>query len=83
MEQYFNLIESDQPCVEDNMWVLTTNEDIYIQVLSDGTYFVYNDMEEVGPADNMQEAMTMALAADVIEEFAKVFEDATVNQITV
>jgi hypothetical protein len=76
MEQYFNLIESDQPCVEDNMWVLTTNEDIYIQVLSDSTYFVYNDMDEVGPADTMREAMIMALASDLMEEFAAVFTEA-------
>ena len=73
MEQYFNFIESDLPCAEDNMWVLTTNEKIYIQVLSDGTFFVYNDLEEVGDAATFDEAMVLAIAADALDLFQAAF----------
>jgi hypothetical protein len=79
MEQYFNFVKSDDDM--DDLYVLTTDENIYIQVTPydepDAQFFVYNKNEEVGPAPTLKKAMIMALAAQVIEEFGAEFLSAT------
>jgi hypothetical protein len=76
MEQYFNFETSDDEIMND-IYVLTTDENIYIQVTPygepDAQFFVYNENEEVGPAATLKEAMVMAMAAQIIEEFGAEF----------
>jgi hypothetical protein len=75
MEQYFNFVKSDDEM--DDLYVLTTNENIAIQVVPygepDAQFFVYNKHEEVGPAPTLRKAMVIAIAAQVIEEFGAEF----------
>ena len=76
MEQYFNFETSDDEIMND-IYVLTTDENIYIQVTPygepDAQFFVYNKHEEVGPAATLKEAMVIAIATQVIEEFGAEF----------
>ena len=80
MQQYFNLVTSDDPMAEDDMYVLTTNENIYIQVTPydepSSQFFVWNEFTEVGSAATLHDAMVMAIAAQVIEEFSAEFQQA-------
>jgi|TARA_R110000851_G_scaffold116315_1_gene242501 hypothetical protein len=70
MKQYFDFVPSNDPDVEDDMYVLVTNREITIQVaLYAGGYFVSNEFLEVGEAPTLKEAMAMAIAAQVLGEF--------------
>jgi hypothetical protein len=75
MEQYFNFVKSDDEM--DDLYVLTTNEDIYIQVVPygepDAQFFVYNGYEEVAGAPSLKKAMVIAMSAQIIEEFGAEF----------
>ena len=77
MEQYFNFVKSDDPMAEDDIYVLTTNENIAIQVVPyggpDTQFFVYNKHEEISAAATLKEAMVIAIAEQVIEEFGAEF----------
>lgn len=83
MRQYFNLVTSDDPMAEDDMYVLTTNENIYIQVtpydVPSSQFFVWNEFTEVGSTATLYDAMVMAIAAQVLVEFNAEFLSAAVE----
>lgn len=76
MEQYFKFVDNTADNMDD-LYVLTTNEDIYIQVVPygepDAQFFVYNGYEEVAGAPSLKKAMVIAIATQVIEEFGAEF----------
>jgi hypothetical protein len=76
MEQYFNFFDNAEDDMDD-LYVLTTDENISIQVVPygepDAQFFVYNKHEEVGPAATLKEAMVIAMSAQIIEEFGAEF----------
>jgi hypothetical protein len=70
MKQYFDFVPAKSPDVEDDIYVLVTNRDITIQVaLYAGGYFISHGVVEAGEATTLKEAMTIAIATQVLDEF--------------